>query len=160
MAQAPAWAVAFGVNVTGCTLASATFDGLAPAAGAAIEVGIGQIGHGANVFVATARQVDQNGLVRAHGFGQLHGVGHGVAGLQRGNDAFGAAQVVEGVQRLFVGDAHIFGAANVLQPCVLGAHAGVVQAGADAVRFGDLAVVVLQDVGAVAMQHARAAFLQ
>src|SRR5690606_16509641 len=41
-----------------------------------------------------------------------------------------------------------------------GADAGVVQAGTDAVRLGDLAVVVLQDVGAVAVQHAGAALLQ
>jgi hypothetical protein len=93
-------------------------------------------------------------------FGQLHGVGHGVAGFQRRDDALGAAQVVEGLQRLVVGDAHVFGAADVLQPGVLGADAGVVQAGADAVRLGDLAVVVLQHVGAVAVQHAGAAALQ
>jgi hypothetical protein len=77
-----------------------------------------------------------------------------VAGLQRRDDALGAAQVVEGLQRLGVGDAHVLGAADVLEVGVLGADAGVVQAGADAVRLGDLAVVVLQDVGAVAVQHA------
>ena len=43
----------------------------------------------------------------------------------------------------------------VLQPRVLGAHARIVQAGADRVRFGDLAVLVLQHVGPVAVQHAR-----
>src|SRR2546427_2801936 len=68
-----------------------------------------------------------------------------MAGLQGGNDAFGAAQVVEGVQRLLVGDAHVLGPAQFLQPGVLGADAGVVEAGADAVRLGDLAVLVLQD---------------
>jgi hypothetical protein len=32
----------------------ATFDRLATAAGATVKVGLAQIGHGANVFVATA----------------------------------------------------------------------------------------------------------
>ena len=89
-------------------------------------------------------EVDQDGLIGAHGLGQLHGVGHGVAGFQRRDDALGAAQVVEGGQRLGVGDADVLGAADVLQPGMLGADAGVVQAGADAVRLGDLAVFVLQ----------------
>lgn len=83
-----------------------------------------------------------------------------MAGLQGGNDAFGAAQVVEGVQGLLVRDAHVLGAAQFLQPGVLGADAGIVKAGADAVRLGDLAVLVLQDEGAVAVQHAAAAALQ
>jgi hypothetical protein len=47
-----------------------------------------------------------------------------------------------------------------LQPGVLGADTGVIQAGADAVRFGDLAVLVLQDQRAVAVQHPARAFLQ
>jgi hypothetical protein len=38
---------------------------------------------------------------------------------------------MEGGQRLVVGDADVFGAADVLQPGVLGADAGVVQAGAE-----------------------------
>lgn len=83
-----------------------------------------------------------------------------MAGFQRGDDALGVAEVVEGVERLLVGDAHVLGAADFLQPGVLGAHAGVVQASADRMGFGDLAVVVLQDVGAVAMQHTRGATLQ
>ncbi len=43
---------------------------------------------------------------------------------------------------------------------MLGTDAGVVQAGADAVGLGDLAILVLQDVGAVAVQHAGLAQLQ
>ena len=40
---------------------------------------------------------------------------------------------------------------------MLGADAGIVEAGGDRVRLDDLAVVVLQQVGAVAVQHARPA---
>jgi hypothetical protein len=57
----------------------ATFDRLALAAGAAIKIGLTQVGDGTNVFVATARQIDQDGLVWAHRLGQLHGIGHGMA---------------------------------------------------------------------------------
>lgn len=83
-----------------------------------------------------------------------------MAGLQGRDDAFGAAQVVEGVQRFLVGDAHVLGAADFLQPGMFGAYAGVIQAGAHRVSLCDLAVFILQDEGAVAVQHARAAFLQ
>ena len=80
--------------------------------------------------------------------------------FERGNDAFGAAQVVKGLQRFGVGDADVFGAADVFQIGVLRADAGVVEACADAVRFSDLAIVVLQHIGAIAMQHAGQAALQ
>ena len=51
-----------------------------------------------------------------------------MARLERRDDAFGAAQVVEGLERLLVGDADVLGAADVLQVGVLGADAGVVEA--------------------------------
>src|SRR5450830_2166035 len=112
---------------------------------------MGQVSHGTDVLVAAAREVDQNALIAAHGFGQLHGVGYGVGGFQRRNDAFGAAQVVEGFQGFCIGNADIFGASDVFQKCVFGAHAGVVQPCADAVRLGNLPVFVLQDISAVAV---------
>ena len=43
---------------------------------------------------------------------------------------------------------------------MLRAHAGVVQARTHAVGFGDLTVLVLEDVGAIAMQHTRLTSLQ
>src|SRR5690606_33294879 len=128
--------------------------------GAVVKIFTREVGHGADVLVAPAREVDQDGLLWAHFLGQLHGVGHGVARFQRGDDAFGAAQTVEGGQRLIIGNANVLGAAQLLQPGVFGADSGVVQARADAVGFGDLAVGVLQDHGAVAVQYAAGAFLQ
>ena len=75
-------------------------------------------------FVAPAREVDQDGLVGAHGLGQLD-VGHGVAGFQRRDDALGAAQAVEGVQRLASSVMPTYSrAAQLLQPGVLGADTG------------------------------------
>ena len=92
----------------------------------------------------------------AHRRRELHRVGDRVARFQRRDDALGAAEAMERGERLVVGDADVFGAADVLQVGVLGADAGVVEAGRDRVRLDDLAVVVLQQVGAVAVQHARA----
>ena len=43
---------------------------------------------------------------------------------------------------------------------MLGANARIVQPGADAVRFKNLATLTLQNVGAVAVQHAGCAFEQ
>src|SRR3546814_5975583 len=43
-------------------------------------------------------------------------------------------------------------AADLVQPGMLGADAGVVEAGRDAVRLGDLAVLVLEQIGLVAME--------
>ena len=73
-----------------------------------------------------------------------------------GEDAFGARQLVERRQRLVVGDADVVGAAGVLEERVLGTDARVVEAGGDRMGLDDLAVVVAQHVGAVAVQHARA----
>ena len=63
-------------------------------------------------------------------------------------------RVVEGRERLVVGDGDVLGAAGILEPGVLGADAGIIEAGRDRVRLDDLAVLVLQQIGAVAVQHA------
>ena len=84
----------------------------------------------------------------------LGGVGQRMAGFQRGDDAFETAQVMEGLQRLVIGDGDVFCTAAVLQPAMLGADTGIIQAGGDGVGFDDLAVVVLHQVDAIAVQHA------
>jgi hypothetical protein len=53
-----------------------------------------------------------------------------------------------------VGHAGVGDAADVLQPGMFRADAGIVEAGRDRMRLGDLAVLVLQQIGAVAVQHA------
>src|SRR5690606_35620903 len=78
----------------------------------------------------------------------------GVGRLQRRDDAFQAAALVEGAQRLVIGDRYVLDAADIVQPGVLGADAGVVEAGGNRVGVDDLPVVVLQQEGAVAVQHA------
>ena len=66
-----------------------------------------------------------------------------MARLERGNDALGPTQVVEGIKRLLVRDAHIFRALNVCQVGMLGANPRLVQARADGVRLGDLPQLIL-----------------
>src|SRR6218665_816462 len=114
------------------------------ATGAAVEIGTAQVGHGAYVLVATAREVDQDRLVRAHGLGHFVRRGPSRAGfggrdvvLGRRRGVGGDGGEVEGMEGVWVGDVEILGAADLLQPGMLGAYARVVQARADAVGFGD-----------------------
>src|SRR5664279_5174838 len=116
-----------------------------------------ELRHGGDVLVATARQVDEQVLIAAQGRCELHRVGNRMARLERGDDAFGAAEPVKRRERFLVGDAYIFGAPDVLEMRMLWPDAGIVEAGGDRVRFDDLAVVVLKKIGSRAVQHAGAA---
>ena len=87
----------------------------------------------------------------------LHGVVNRVRRLQRRDDAFGCVQRLETLQRLLVVHGDVLRALARLQPAVLRSDAGVIEAGRDAVRLEDLAVGILQQVGASAVQHARPA---
>ena len=82
-----------------------------------------------HVLVTPAGEVDQQNLVLAQRRRQLRGIGQRVAGFQRRDDALQAAQLVEGIERLRIGDRLILGAADVLQPGVLRADARVIEAG-------------------------------
>src|SRR5690606_15143304 len=113
-------------------------------------------GDGVYVLVATAGEVAQDQGVLRQFARQPDRLGDGVAGFERRQDAFGAGELVERSQRLLVGDADVLGAAGVLEEGMLGADARVVQAGRYRMRLGDLAVVVADHVGAVAVQHAHA----
>ena len=79
------------------------------------------------------------------------------AGSQRGNDALGAAEKLESLERLRVGHADVRGTLRRLQVAVLRADARIVQARRDAVRLDHLAVRVLQQVRQAAVQHPRLA---
>ena len=64
-----------------------------------------------------------------------------MAGFQCRDDALGAAQVVECLQRLFVGDADVFGAANVVQKRVFRANAGITYKGTEAASVNGVPLV-------------------
>src|SRR5258708_11551290 len=113
------------------------------------------LAHGMHVLVAAPREVHEQNLVAAHRGRELHGVGDRMARLERGNDSFEAAQRMEGFQRLVVRHRHVLRAPRVLEPRVLGAYAGIVEAGGDRMCLLDLAVGVLHEVGAGAVEHSR-----
>ena len=63
--------------------------------------------------------------------------------FQGRDDAFQAAALVERGERFVVGHRGVFDAADVMQPGVFRADAGVVEAGGNRMRIDDLAIVVL-----------------
>src|SRR5436190_3934798 len=81
------------------------------------------------VLVTAARQADQVQVA----VGLLEHPRDRVRGLERGDDPLDRGELVEGRDRLLVGDGLVAGAAAVAQEGVLGAAARVVQAGRDRV---------------------------
>ena len=110
--------------------------------------------HGEDVLIAAPAQVGEDHAVLGHGLGTLGHGSDGMAGLERGNDALGPAEKLERIKRLVICDGGVFDAFHVFQPGMFGADAGVIETRADRVAFGDLAVIVLQQVGLVAVEHA------
>ncbi len=83
--------------------------------------------------------------------------GQAMRAFERRDDAFEPGAELERLERLLVGDRHIGDALGIVQEGMLGADAGIVEAGRDRMAFENLAVGVLQQIGAVAVQHAGAA---
>src|SRR5688572_29688317 len=93
---------------------------------------------GAEVLVAASREADE------HDAGELARAREGVRRLERRDDALETAALAERGERFPVGRGDVLRAAGVVEPGVLGADAGVVEAGADRVGADDLAVPVLE----------------
>ena len=70
------------------------------------------------------------------------------------DDALGLGEQLEGVHRFDVGDRFVGGAPGIRQPSMLWANPRIVKARGNGVRFDRLAILVLQNVGAGAVQHA------
>ena len=82
--------------------------------------------------------------------------GDGVGGFEGGDDAFDAREKMGGFECGGIGDGGVFGTAFVGEPGVFGADRGIVEAGGDGMRGGDLAVFGLQNVRVGALQNAGA----
>ena len=104
------------------------------------------------IFIPAPGEVDDDDLILRHFSGNFSGLGEGVGSFQGGQDPFAAGEELEGFEGFGIGDAGVFDAAGVFPVGVLGADAGVVEAGADGVDIGGLAVFVLEDVGHHAVQ--------
>src|SRR2546429_6869711 len=110
-------------------------------------------GVGGHVFVATAREIEDDEVVFREALGAFDEAGDGVGGFERGDDAFGAGKGACGVECGGVGDGEIFGAALIGEPGVLGADGGIVEAGGNGMRRGDLDVFILQNVSVSALEN-------
>src|SRR5262245_47598980 len=74
--------------------------------------------------------------------------------LERGDDPLELRAKLEGVERLLVGHGDVVHAAAILEPGMFGTDARVVEAGGDGMALEDLPVIVLEEIGAIAVQHA------
>src|SRR3546814_15750042 len=87
------------------------------------------IGDGEDVLVTAARDVDDDDLILTI-FACFGGErGQSMGAFERGDDAFGPAAELEGVERLLVGDGDIFDAAALVEPAMFGADAGIIEPG-------------------------------
>ena len=83
-----------------------------------------------------------------------------VGALERRHNAFRTSQAHGCLQGFLIGGRHVLRPAGVMQGRVLRADRRVVQAGGNGVGQGDLAGVILQDIGIGSLQYARAAALE
>ena len=105
------------------------------------------------VLVATTREVEQHGPSRQRGPFPGH-PRQGVGRLKCRDDALRAAQELEGLHHLGIGDRLVAGPSGGSQMTVFGPDARIVQSGADRLRLQDLAELVLHQVGLHAVDHA------
>ena len=70
--------------------------------------------NGMHVLVTATAHVDEDDVFLWQGGGKLDGVGDRVGGLQRRDDALGAAEHFYALERLLVRGGHVRGAARVL----------------------------------------------
>ncbi len=115
---------------------------------------------GLHVFVTAPGQAHDHQVVVAQVGCPLHGFGQCVSGFQCRDDAFEQAALMEGIQRFVIGDADVLDAFHFVQEGVLRADTRVVQASRDRMRVSDLPVAILEQVGTVAVQHARYAAIE
>src|SRR5215470_17270928 len=87
----------------------------------------------------------------------VYGPSQGARWLQGRDDALKTAAKLKCRYGFLVGRREEFHPAHVVEPRMFGTDAGVIKAGGDRMRLLDLAVTVHQQVGAVAVQHARPA---
>src|SRR5690606_8128731 len=106
-----------------------------------------------HVLVAAARKADQDprAAVRQRPAARA---GERVRAFERRQDALGLAAFVEGRERLVVARRHVLHAADALEQRVLGADARIVEPGRDRMRLVNQPVVVVEEHGVVAVQHA------
>lgn len=76
--------------------------------------------------------------------GTIDSPGDGVGRLERGDGAFEMCELTEGIEGSHTIRGDIFGAALIVQPCLLGSDGRVVESGGDSLGEGDPSGEVLQ----------------
>src|SRR6516164_7716803 len=109
--------------------------------------------HARQILVAASGQVDHHEMILRLLRRQIHHPCQRMRGFERGDDAFEPRAQLERGQRLLVRRRKVLHPLDVVEPGVLRADAGVIEAGGDRVRLVDLSVLVHEQVGAVAVQH-------
>src|ERR1700686_716394 len=74
--------------------------------------------------------------------------------FERGNDALDATAIAKRGERLIVRDRNILRAPVVLEPRMFRPDAGIVEPCRNRVGLDDLTVLILQQVGAIAVEYA------
>ena len=95
-------------------------------------------------------------MVARQGRCDLGDMGQGMAGLERGDDSLGLAGQLKGLQCLGIGDRNILRPPDIMQPRMFRPDAGVIETRRNLMPLEDLTIGILQQIGAVAMQHAGA----
>src|SRR5262245_31687286 len=108
-----------------------------------------------DVLVAPAGEVDDHDLVLAHLWCEFHRIRDGMCGFERRHDALDLGRELEGLKGLLVEDGDIGYATGITQPAVLWPDARVVEPGRDRMTVENLAIAVLEEIGPIAVKHAR-----
>lgn len=106
-----------------------------------------------DVLIAATAEVDEDRLAWVF-LGQFHGVGDGVGAFEGGDDAFEAAELVEGVDGFLVVGIDVVHALLAFEHAVLWANSWVVESAGDRVDGRGFALFILQQQALEAVDDA------
>src|SRR6478672_2399263 len=89
----------------------------------------GRLRHSGHILVAAPGKIYQDEFIAGQRRCELCGIRQGMAGFKSRDNALVMAKAMERTQSLSISYSYIFGALAVLEPCMLRAHARIVQAG-------------------------------
>ena len=112
------------------------------------------LGSSEHVLVAPPAHIHYQDVVGRELRRLLRHVSQRMRRLERRDDAFGSGAQLERVQRLLIRYRDVFDAADIPQKGMLRTDPGIVETRRDGMAFEDLTVRILQQICAVAVEHA------
>ena len=94
-----------------------------------MEVYAAVAGNSRHILIPPAREADDDALILSHPGHDFSGLRDGMGALYGTDDSLGAGQIFKGGDCLLVSHRHILRAAGIVEPGVLRAYAGIVEAG-------------------------------